>query len=227
MLFLLCVSSPCPHPLRRRGFWLDEARKAHGWRCLCGRHGQAACAQRVARARCEEMRLVEMNPVLVELLDTPCSPRPAYVRLLPAPPATPLWSWSIPFGRSASLHSFLSPPAHRSARALAPSPCPACCPSYTRSLTCHNLLFRHFPFFREPTHTCTLSWSPPPSRRDPLFTHSASLPSLQNAFLPIGPWSRVRLYCDSRPLLHGERACHVRPTRPSVPAYQHLLSTLG
>ena len=127
----------------------------------------------------------------------------------------------------ASLHSFLLPPAHRSARALAPSPCSACCPSYTRSLACHNLLFRHFPFFREPTHTSTLSLSPSPSRRDPLFTHSDSLPSLPNAFLPIGLSSRVRLYCDSRPLLHGECACSFRPRSPSVPARQRLSPAVG
>lgn len=47
-----------------------------------------------------------MNLVLVELLDAPCSPRPAYVRLLSA--LSLLWSWSISFGRSACFSAFFS-----------------------------------------------------------------------------------------------------------------------
>jgi hypothetical protein len=95
-----------------------------------------------------------MNLVLVRVLVTlPAPPGPAYVRTAAhsfkhSPPVVAHFVREICF-----LHSFLSQPAHRSARA--PRSFTRSCTSYTRSLTCHNLLFRHLPFSRQPTHSST------------------------------------------------------------------------
>jgi hypothetical protein len=84
---------------------------------------------------------------------SPCSPRPG-IRPHCCPLFQALFSGRGPFRSGDLLLAFLSfTPAHRSARA--PRSFTRSCTSYTRSLTCHNLLFRHLPFSRQPTHPST------------------------------------------------------------------------
>jgi hypothetical protein len=86
---------------------------------------------------------------------SPCSPRPS-IRPHCCPLLQALFSGAGPFRSGDLLLAFLSfTSAHRSARA--PRSFTRSCTSYTRSLTCHNLLFRHFPFSRQPTHPSTHS----------------------------------------------------------------------
>jgi hypothetical protein len=112
---------------------------------------------------------------------------------------------------TSALHSFLSLP-HTPQRAcprsftLAPR-----CPSYTRSLTCNNLLFIHFPFSRQPSHPSSSLKNSPPSRRDPVASPSGR-PALCSKRIP--PLWELNLVACIAITLHGDCACLLRPDCP-------------
>jgi hypothetical protein len=199
--------------------------------------------------------IVEMNLALAALLVTPpgTGPRPRCCPLLygasvPVPVPVPLLLahfgrhvlCCIPFFALSRHHHHYH---HRSARApsllhpalsLIHRPVLSC-PSYTRSLTRHNLLFRHFPFSRQPSHTSSNHPKiSPPSRRDslaltPVSTHAKHIPPLweQNLVHPISSYHHPSL--PHAPTLHGDCLCLLRPNcdpiRPSVSSHRRQLST--
>jgi hypothetical protein len=166
------------------------------------------------------------------------SPRPAFIR--------PVCSAARSFDDSSSvlvdsgreicfLHSFPSLP-HTAARVLlAPSPrypLPVtrypCYSSYTRSLTCNNLLFRQFPFSRQPSHPSRHAHpSLPYLRTKPLPIWTPCLFRPRTAFLRARHSVAIAYLVASaeRPTLHGRRACLFHP-QLATPLCPHLARPL-
>jgi hypothetical protein len=158
-----------------------------------------------------------MNLVLVELLVTPCSPRPGTHVHAAARSFKHCSPVLVDFvGRSASCIPFFHH-TRTPQRACISLLHPHCCPSYTRSLTCHNLLFRHIPFSRQPS--------------PPLDTRTRNLRHLDDTS-PLPIWTILCLLsrripphwdppssrhcccsCPARPTLHGEHTCFFQPPR--------------